>query len=124
MQNTTNAPASSASIGGGRLIYRASGYAGRGEGKNNPTAQALVGQGPLPRGVYLVGPPLDHPRLGPLAFGLNPIPSNEMFGRSGFLIHGDSRKNPGQASSGCIVLDRTARSMVETLKLGFVVVHQ
>jgi hypothetical protein len=32
-----------------------------------------------------------------------------MFGRSGFLVHGDSRAHEGGASEGCIVIDRLTR---------------
>ena len=37
---------------------------------------------------------------------LIPSPTNEMFGRSEFLIHGDSLEHPGAASEGCIILPR------------------
>jgi hypothetical protein len=33
-------------------------------------------------------------------------------GRTGFLIHGDSRRNPGNASEGCIILNRSAREAI------------
>ena len=36
---------------------------------------------------------------------LEPDPSNNMCGRSGFLIHGDSKKHPGSASQGCIIVN-------------------
>ncbi len=35
-----------------------------------------------------------------------------MFGRSGFLIHGDSVSHPGEASEGCIILDRNVRETI------------
>ena len=107
----------------GHLAYSVVGYAGRGEGKNQPTAQDRAGVVPLPTGVYLVGAPFAHPRLGPVAFRLTPVPSNAMYGRSAFLIHGDSKERPGQASSGCIVLGRTAGDVVKRLACRFVVVH-
>lgn len=109
---------------GSRLLYSGTGYAGRGPGKNNPEAQAKRAIGPLPTGLYLVGGAFTHDQLGPLAFRLHPFPTNAMFGRSGFLIHGDSRSRPGQASSGCIVLDKAARATVDRLKPCFLVVHQ
>ena len=43
---------------------------------------------------------------------MTPDPANEMFGRSGFLIHGDSLMHPGCASRGCIVLARPSREAI------------
>ena len=95
-----------------RCLYMAHGYAGRDKGKNDPASQSVRGVGPLPTGAYRVGRPVDHPRLGPLAFPLEPFASNNMEGRSGFYIHGDSRSRPGNASHGCIILNRAARDAV------------
>ena len=92
-----------------RCLYQCVGYAGRGDFKNRPDAQCRVGEGPLPRAVYRVAPPTDHPRLGPLAFPLFPVDRSGMCGRSGFFVHGDSRRNPGNASHGCIILSRDHR---------------
>ena len=94
------------------VVYEAVGYAGRGPHKNNPASEHIKGQGPLPRGDYRIGPGFRHPHLGPLAFPLEPHSSNEMHGRSDFLIHGDSMLNPGNASSGCIILPRQARGAI------------
>ena len=92
-----------------REVYRCVGYAGRGVGLNSPGASGIAGLGPLPGGEYDVGRPVDHPRLGPLAFPVVPRLGNMMFGRSGFMIHGDNRKGDRSASSGCIILDRPHR---------------
>jgi hypothetical protein len=35
-----------------------------------------------------------------------------MFGRTGFLIHGDSLQHPGRASNGCIILPRPIRDRI------------
>jgi hypothetical protein len=43
---------------------------------------------------------------------LTPDPTNEMFGRSAFLIHGDSIKAPGTASEGCIIQSNPVRTLV------------
>jgi Protein of unknown function (DUF2778) len=43
---------------------------------------------------------------------LTPDPSNDMCGRSGFLIHGDSVSHPGDASDGCIILSRAEREAI------------
>lgn len=34
---------------------------------------------------------------------LTPYVENQMCGRDGFMIHGDSSAHPGEASDGCIV---------------------
>jgi len=43
---------------------------------------------------------------------LSPHPDNEMFGRGSFRIHGDSIKNPGTASHGCIIAPRSVREKI------------
>ncbi len=91
------------------------GYAGRGTGKNNPLMTYIKDTGPLPCGTYTIGDPYVHPELGPLCFNLSPDPSNEMFGRSLFRIHADSIAHPGEASHGCIVINRTGREAIATL---------
>lgn len=94
----------------GDLYQRmATGYSGHGAGKNNPALQREPNVGPLPAGYYVVGPPHDSPTHGPLVRPLTPNQHNAMFGRFGFLIHGDSLAHPGDASEGCIILPRTAR---------------
>lgn len=90
----------------GEIVAR--GYAGSPEGKNLREKQAKVNVGPIPVGLYKIGPALRTTKLGPIIFALTPDPGNEMFGRSEFMIHWDSRKKPGAASQGCIVLVMTA----------------
>jgi hypothetical protein len=86
-----------------------SGYAGCGDGLNNPDMQQVPDVGPLPEGFYSIGPAYNHPALGPVTMNLSPDAANEMFGRGDFRIHG--RKFPGDmgASHGCIVLDHAPR---------------
>ena len=79
------------------------GYAGRDAGKNNPAMQNVKGIGPLPVGFYSAQPPADDPVVGKYAMRLSPAPSNQMFGRNSFFMHGDSAEHPGCASHGCIV---------------------
>lgn len=95
-----------------RTIHTADGYAGRGGCKNAPRCEKVQSRGPLPRGFYRVGAPRHHPRLGPLALPLHPLRVTEMYGRSGFYIHGDSAKDPGNASHGCIILPRASREAI------------
>ena len=85
------------------------GYAGREAGKNNPHMQNVIGIGPLPRGFYTAQTPADDAVVGKYAMRLIPDPSNEMFGRNSFFLHGDSTEHPGLASHGCIVMPRAVR---------------
>ena len=88
------------------------GYSGAGDGKNNPDMQEVHNVGPLPRGEYTINAPQHTVTHGPYVLPLTPNPANEMFGRSGFLMHGDSVVNPGTASEGCIIMPRHIREQV------------
>jgi hypothetical protein len=88
---------------------RGTGYAGRGEGKNNPAMENIEGTGPLPQGYYTAQEPRDDPKVGVYAMPLDPSSLNEMFGRSAFFMHGDSAEHPGEASEGCIVMPKDVR---------------
>jgi len=90
----------------------ARGYSGAGSGKNNPDAQQIPFVGPIPQGSYDIEAPIDTEKHGPYAMPLTPNAGNQMFGRSEFLIHGDSIDNPGNASEGCIILDRFTREKI------------
>lgn len=83
------------------------GYAGNGGGKNNPAMQGVSLIGPLPRGLYTIGPAYKHIRLGPITMNLEPDRDNQMFDRSLFRIHGDNTKH--DASEGCIVQSNSVR---------------
>lgn len=98
----------------------AQGWAGHGEGKNNPAMQDCIGVGPLPQGLYRVGHwEAYHPGLGPLVTYLQQI-EGETFGRSGFFIHGASSEHPGEESKGCIVIPREGRDKVHDLNPDFI----
>ncbi|MBV8208217.1 MAG: DUF2778 domain-containing protein [Acidobacteria bacterium] len=91
----------------------ASGYSGRGAGRNDPDMQHVPHQGPIPRGIWKIsGPPVDTPSHGPYVLHLFPSPATEVFSRDGFLIHGDSLEHPGCASQGCIILPRNIREQI------------
>lgn len=86
------------------------GYSGFAAGKNNPLLENESNVGPIPRGRWkIVGEPFDSPEHGPFCLRLQSEPGTETFGRSGFLIHGDSIVHPGMASKGCIILLRAHR---------------
>lgn len=100
----------------GRLLHdnmrEAVGYSGAGDCKNDPTAQDVHNAGPIPRGSYTIGEPVDTVTHGPYVLRLTPDSDNEMCGRSGFLIHGDSVVHPGTASQGCIIMPKMVREKI------------
>ena len=63
-------------------------------------------------GIYKIGFPRDTKSHGPYVLSMIPDDGNEMFGRSGFLMHGDSKSKPGTASKGCIIVGLTIREKV------------
>lgn len=90
------------------------GYSGNRSMLNDITVDYLSGRGPLPAGLYTIT--LTNNEKGPLTHHLEPDPKNEMFGRSGFLIHGDKIDGPlHNASDGCIVSPAWTR---EIFKVG------
>jgi hypothetical protein len=89
------------------------GYSGFGYGKNNHGAQALANIGPIPVGSWEIGDIIDStPLHGPFVLPLTPFGGTNTFGRSGFLIHGESIEAPGCASRGCIILPRWVRAQM------------
>lgn len=94
----------------GQVVAR--GYAGHGDGKNNPLKEAAPGIGPVPHGRWFIGPPHDSPNTGPYTMDLTPAPGTDAHGRSLFRIHGESIADPGNASHGCIIVSRQAREML------------
>lgn len=88
------------------------GYSGAPAGKNNPAMQNVPNVGPIPQGNYTISAPYNSPDHGPFAMPLIPDPANEMFGRAGFLMHGDNIEHPGCASEGCIIMPRDVREAV------------
>lgn len=88
-------------------------YAGAEGYKDNPDFECLKDKGPLPRGKYTIaGQPFKHPNVGPYTLRLRPYATNNMCERDGFLIHGDSIRRPGNASNGCVILDRGFRKII------------
>jgi hypothetical protein len=97
------------------------GYSGSGIFKNDPDRVATHHLGPLPPGAYRIGPPFTHPELGVLTFTLIPM-AGQMYGRSEFRIHGDSKEHPGEASHGCIVLEHEIREEISVDFVGDILV--
>jgi hypothetical protein len=86
------------------------GYAGHGDGLNNPAMCNVPDVGPLPQGRYTIGQPIQDNCVGIYALPLTPDPANQMFGRFGFYIHGDNPELNHTASDGCIILPRAVRN--------------
>lgn len=95
--------------------FISNGYSGKGNGKNSPSMQAAVGIGPIPRGKWKIVSIADSPNTGPLTITLHAVDATpnddreDSTGRGGFRIHGDSIRDPGNASHGCIILPRPVR---------------
>ena len=96
----------------------ARGYSGKGRFRNEPSYEDRVAEGPIPRGLWRMDFASQHPRLGPVCIRLDPV-GHTAHGRTGFFIHGDNATRSGNASSGCIILERSAREFLAALrKLG------
>jgi len=93
-------------------VSKGTGYSGFEAGKNNPVMQDDKDVGPIPCGLYTVEPPRNTVEHGPFVLPLTPDPHNTMYNRDGFLCHGDSLRSPGQASRGCIILNRALRDQI------------
>ena len=91
------------------------GYSGYREYRNNASFETRKALGPIPRGRWLVGFGIQHPRLGPQAIALQPEDVPNLSGRSGFYIHGDNSRGDFSASNGCIVLGRSCRDTIDHL---------
>jgi Protein of unknown function (DUF2778) len=87
------------------------GYSGKGPGRNNPQLEQARNVGPIPRGHYRIGPAHAHAAKGPVTMNLTPV-GHLAHHRTAFLIHGDSRSHPGDASEGCIILTPAIRRRI------------
>lgn len=87
----------------------ATGYSGAGSGRNNGQVEAQRNVGPIPRGLYTIGPARDTSTHGPHAMTLTPDGHNAR-GRDGFMIHGDNTRH--DASTGCVILPRDVREQI------------
>lgn len=98
---------------GGTLM--GTGYSGRNvpdwpQGRDNPDLEILPDVGPIPRGQYTIGDPIQVPHHAPPVFPLTPQ-GHDAHGRSGFQIHGNNVQN--DASHGCIILDFPVRTAIQ-----------
>jgi hypothetical protein len=89
------------------------GYSGFGDGVNNRAEEMDADIGPVPHGNYTIEPFFDDPGgKGPMVAHLEPAPENTMFGRTGFMIHGDNAAMNRTASHGCIIFARDIRQKI------------
>lgn len=102
-----------------QATWLGNGYSGKGKHRNNPMSSAIIGWGPIPKGWYTLEGPFNKyvndqgHRLGNCVFRLVPDKDNQMFKRSGFLIHGDNKNH--DASEGCIVQGPSVREHVAAI---------
>ena len=92
--------------------YEGRGYSGHDAGVNNPALEADAGIGPIPQGMWKIGPAHLSPHTGPLTMNLDPVAPNTAHGRSLFRIHGDNSSGNRSASRGCIILGRALRQAI------------
>jgi hypothetical protein len=93
-----------------------SGYSGIGAGLNNPAMQNVDSTGPLPQGLYNIGPQKDNMTSDNhnliMSMRLTPNAKNQMFHRAGFLIHGPHGNDHHDSSNGCPILSRSIRDQI------------
>jgi hypothetical protein len=78
------------------------GYAGAPGYINDPSEVSIKDKGPLPPGMYTITNWRTDKHMGPLCASLVQDSENQMYGRSGFNLHGDKIDHPGCGSEGCI----------------------
>lgn len=89
------------------------GYSGAPGAVNDASKTNIPDVGPLPEGFYTLGTPIPmEQKVGAYAIPLIPDLENQMYGRSGFFMHGDNTKMNQSASKGCIVAPLFARERV------------
>jgi len=88
--------------------YEGRGYSGHGEGVNNGALEADPGVGPIPKGLWKIGPAHTSPHTGPITMDLTPV-GHDAHGRTLFRLHGDNDALNHSASRGCIILGRALR---------------
>lgn len=94
------------------------GYAGRGKGVNNPGMQDKPYVGPIPKGKYVAGDPVDKPNTGKYSIPLIPDEdTRQSFPKDrdpdSFYMHGDNRKRDQSASHGCPIIEPSIRKKIK-----------
>jgi RHS repeat-associated protein len=108
----------------GKILFTETqaGYSGRGIGFDNPAKQNLKNYndkkapaGPIPQGIWNITEIIDtgyyeDTKRAPV-MKLSPQDPSQVFGRDGFLIHGDNATHT--ASSGCIIMPYDDRVKIQ-----------
>jgi len=90
------------------------GYSGRNvnsdgyDYRNRAESVRMIGVGVIPEGMYYIVGVNSSITSNTIVLSLDP--ANDMYGRSGFRIHGDNSNN--NASKGCIILDAGSRARI------------
>ena len=79
---------------------------------DNEADAGLVGRGPIPAGLWVIGSPIDDAHTGPFSMPLTPVAGTDTMGRSEFMIHGDNMAMNESASHGCIIAARAIRERI------------
>jgi hypothetical protein len=90
------------------------GYSGAPGHVNNPADCGLVGEGPIPPGVWQMGDPVNDPETGVFSIPLWMIQGDplgrDVYTPGNFRWHGDNASKPPQSSSkGCLVSGHASR---------------
>ena len=88
-------------------------YSGNDQWRDDPTAGGVVGHGPLPPGLYRIGPVYDDPHLGPHVMHLDPE-GWDGGGRTVIRCHGDNSRGDASASDGCLILPPALRQALSS----------
>lgn len=96
----------------GRRAFKA--HSGNGLALNDPAQIHRKGIGPVPPGVYWLGPRRDSPVTGRNVMDVIPVLGTVTYGRKAFQLHGPNRTpDPSDDSRGCIVADEADRLAVD-----------
>ena len=94
------------------VTYYGRGYSGLGWGRDNPDWQDIRDIGPIPQGLWYIGPQRPGGDLGPAVMNLSPMLDTNTFNRTLFRVHGDNPCECLTASTGCIILSRDIRDLI------------
>lgn len=93
-----------------------SGYSGYGFSANDPSQESIANTGPIPAGTYSIGTAFNSGHSGPETMTLTPNSGTDVYGRTGFEMHGDTATSNQfglhDASDGCIIMDPNIRYAV------------
>lgn len=90
-------------------VTLAFGYSGAGISRNMPDREHIRGEGPIPRGRYMIGPKRFSRTVGACAMYLWPV-GHTAHGRSALMLHGDNRTHT--ASKGCVIIPLYVREQI------------